>query len=68
MNTSGPQNQNDITKLNNVDLVITSDKSKWSICPVFELADDDPISQFGDDKLNIKESLQIGMGMNWKKD
>ena len=50
---AGPQNQNDITKLNNVDLVITADKNKWSICPVFELADDAPVSQFGEDKLYI---------------
>lgn len=57
VNPSGPQNQNDIKQLNNVDLVITPDQSKWSICPVFELADDDPISQFGDDKLNIKRGV-----------
>ena len=54
---AGPQNQNDITKLNNVDLVITADKNKWSICPVFELADDAPVSQFGEDKLNIKKGV-----------
>ena len=61
---SGPQNQNDITKLNNVDLVITSDKNKWSICPVFELADDAPISQFGDDKLNIKRGVTVDWNGN----
>jgi hypothetical protein len=31
--------------LNNVDLVITSDKSKWSRCPVFELQSDPALCQ-----------------------
>jgi hypothetical protein len=31
--------------LNNVDLVITSDKSKWSRCPVFELQSDATLCQ-----------------------
>ena len=50
----GIQTYNDVSRLNNVDLVITSDKSKWSICPVFEMSDDEPISQFGDEKLMLK--------------
>jgi len=57
----GIQDANDISGLNNVDLVITSDQTKWSICPVFEMSDDQPISQYGDDKLTLKS----GTSKDW---
>ncbi len=44
----------DLKDLNNVDLVFTSDKSRWSICPVFEMADETPLAQYGDKKLYLK--------------
>ena len=53
----GIQYSNDISGLNNVDLVITQDQTKWSICPVFEMSDDQPISQYGDDKLTLKSGV-----------
>ena len=51
------QEENDLSGLNNVDLVITSDQTKWSICPVFEMSDDEPISQYGDEKLTLKSGI-----------
>ena len=48
------QTGGDFTEMNNVDLVITTDQSKWSICPVFEMADEVPLSQYGDEKINLK--------------
>ncbi len=45
------QNGSEIDKLNSVDIVITEDKSKWSICPVFELA---PLAIGGVDKLSLR--------------
>jgi len=65
---SNQQNGSTIDKLNSVDIVITNDKSKWSICPVFELA---PKPIGGVDKLALRDeittdwngnTLQQGMG------
>ncbi len=55
------QTGGDFSQMNNVDLVITSDQSKWSICPVFEMADEAALSQYGDDKINIKR----GVSKDW---
>lgn len=52
---------NFIEELNNVDLVITSDKSKWSICPVFELAP----AQASVGSVS-KLSLRSGTTKDWK--
>ena len=54
---AGIQEANELKGLNNIDLVLTSDQDKWSICPVFEMSDDEPISQYGDKKLNIKRGI-----------
>ncbi|MAW65758.1 MAG: hypothetical protein CMD18_06135 [Flavobacteriales bacterium] len=51
------QESNDLSALNNVDLVITSDQTNWSICPVLEMSDDKPISQYGDEKLELKRGV-----------
>ena len=48
---SNQQNGSTIDKLNSVDIVITNDKSKWSVCPVFELA---PLAIGGVDKLSLR--------------
>lgn len=65
-----PQWANDIAYLNSVDLVITSDRSKWSICPVFEMSDN-AVSQGGADQLGLRaattkdwegNTLPAGMG------
>lgn len=48
---SNQQNGSTIDKLNSVDIVITEDKSKWSICPVFDLA---PLAIGGVDKLSLR--------------
>lgn len=50
-----------VENLNNVDLIITSDQSKWSICPVFELAPQQA-SVGGVSKL----SLRSGSTKDWK--
>ncbi|MFT4898641.1 MAG: hypothetical protein ACI9U0_000427 [Flavobacteriales bacterium] len=47
---------NEISELNNVDLVFTNDKANWSICPVLERADDDVNSEFGDNKLSLRRT------------
>lgn len=57
----GVQNNNPIEALNNVDLVFTSDQAKWSICPVFEMSDDAPISQFNDEKLTLRSASINGL-------
>lgn len=52
--TAGPsvaRNDFDLNDLNNVDLVITSDQSKWSICPVLEGAPNNVVAQGGADKM-----------------
>lgn len=52
--TAGPEiarNDFDLNDLNNVDLVITPDQSKWSICPVLEGAPNNVVAQGGADRM-----------------
>jgi len=45
--------------LNSVDVVITADRSKWTRVPVFEMQDDNNLSEGGADKLDLRAALSV---------
>jgi len=47
-----------------VDIVITPDRSKWSRCPVFELADQPTLAQGGAAKLDLRKATSVDMDGN----
>ncbi|MFO7722370.1 MAG: T9SS type A sorting domain-containing protein [Bacteroidales bacterium] len=56
----GPQwskfgNLNNIGNLHSVDIVFTSDKSKWTRCPVIETGEDTKLTEGGAEKMNLRE-------------
>ncbi|MCF8296791.1 MAG: T9SS type A sorting domain-containing protein, partial [Saprospiraceae bacterium] len=53
---------NRMYNLSSIDVVITSDKSKWTRCPVIELCDDMGLSEGGVEKFNLR------MGSSLDKD
>lgn len=62
------------TKQPSVDIVFTSDKSKWTRCPVFELGRDNSLTIGGADDGELRESASVnkegnpdgtGNGMGW---
>ncbi len=63
----------DMKNTSSIMLVITSDDSKWSRCPVVELCDDDDLSEGGVKKLNLRAGNSVdkngnqesGRGMSW---
>ncbi len=55
-----------MANLASVDLYITSDQSKWSRCPVFELGENTVLSQGGRAKLELRAGSTNGeQGMSW---
>lgn len=73
-------NQNGISRLNNVDIVLTSDKDKWSRCIVVETATEDfifangPQTIGGTDMFDLRQSPSVdkdgnpdgtGVGYSW---
>ena len=66
---------NDIENSFSVDMVITSDQSKWSRCPVFEIADNHVPAIGNQDRFNLRLSPSVDkngnpdgsetMGMSW---
>ncbi|MBC8342428.1 MAG: hypothetical protein H8E61_00425 [Bacteroidetes bacterium] len=65
---------NHLDDLTSVDVVITSDKSKWTRCPVIELCDDDGLSEGNVEKFNLRAGNSVdkegnddntGRGMSW---
>lgn len=56
----------DIKELNNVDLVFTSDKSKWTRCPIVESSSRDIVTAYGFDnegprnKFELRDSPSVG--------
>ncbi|MEI8201597.1 MAG: T9SS type A sorting domain-containing protein [Bacteroidota bacterium] len=79
--TDGPQFNDAVSqttnKLNNlasVNVVITSDKSKWTRCPVIELEEDPLLSEGGANKFDLRKGQSVdkdgnpdgtGTGMSW---
>jgi hypothetical protein len=52
-----------LTKMQNlpsVDIIITKDQSKWSRCPVFELADQPATAEGGAAKLDLRKGASVG--------
>ncbi len=68
-------NQSKITKLNSVDIVFTSEKSKWTRSCVVEAQDDPNLSVLGQTKMGLRQSPSVDkdgnpdnsgtMGMSW---
>lgn len=54
-----------LTKVANVDVVITSDKSKWTRCPVLEEQDEPALAQGGAAKLNLRASPSVDKDGNF---
>lgn len=48
-----------MANLASVDVVFTSDKSKWTRCPVIELQDDKVLAQGAVEKFNLRNSLSV---------
>jgi hypothetical protein len=48
-----------ISGLNNVDVVITSDKSKWTRCPVLEMQSVEELAQNGGEKLSLRRHPSV---------
>lgn len=51
-----------LNKLASVDLVITSDRSKWTRCPVLEEQDESALAQGGASKLYLRASASVDQG------
>ncbi len=49
------RNLNDASDLHSVDIVFTTDVSKWTRVPVFEMAEDAALSEHGDKKLTQRQ-------------
>jgi hypothetical protein len=49
------RNLNDASDLHSVDIVFTTDASKWTRVPVFEMAEDAALSEHGDKKLTQRQ-------------
>lgn len=63
-----------IKRISSVDVVFTSDKSKWTRCPVFETGDDANFAVGNAEKGNLRQSPSVdkegnpdgdGVGMSW---
>ena len=62
-----------IADLNSVDIVFTSDRSKWTRVPVLETQDEDGLAIGGASKMNLRESASVdkdgnpeaGTGWSW---
>jgi hypothetical protein len=50
---------NQIKNVSSVDVVITSDKSKWTRCPVIELCEESALSIGGTKKMNMRSSPSV---------
>jgi hypothetical protein len=46
-------------KLASVDVVITSDRSKWTRCPVLEMQDEPMLAVGGAEKLHMRNALSV---------
>jgi hypothetical protein len=58
---------NSLDNLHSFNLVITPDSTKWSICPVLELANDNNISQGDADRLDLRDATTSFNGQTLPK-
>lgn len=56
--------QNKLIELNGIDVYITSDKTKWTKCPVFEMCDDANQSLGGVEPMSLRSSPSIDVDGN----
>lgn len=63
-----------MSNLASVDIVLTSDKSKWTRCPVIETCDDKLLAEGGAEKMSLRKHASVdkegnpdntGQGMGW---
>ena len=52
------------TTLNSVDIVFTSDQTKWTRCAVVEASDDKNLSEGGQTKLGLRSTPSVGKDGN----
>jgi len=74
-NTSATtQIQGNLKRISSVDIVFTSDQSKWTRCPVFETGDDADFAEGNAEKGNLREAPSVdkngnpdgdGKGLSW---
>jgi len=57
--TVGLTGQSKFDKLNSVDIVFTSDKSKWTRCPVIEMQDDPNLSEGNAPKMSLRRAPSV---------
>ena len=56
---SAVQNQISMTDLHGVDIIITSDKTKWTRCPVLEINNIEAQTEHGDDVITPRSDLSV---------
>ena len=73
-NPTVAQTKASFLELHDVDIIITSDKSKWTRCPVIEINDNETQTEHGDDVLEPRQDNSVdkegnddgtGKGMGW---
>jgi len=66
--------QSSFKDVHDVDIVITSDKTKWTRCPVFEINDNESQTEGGADQMDLRQHNSVdkdgnndgtGIGMGW---
>ncbi|NVO03740.1 MAG: T9SS C-terminal target domain-containing protein [Bacteroidetes bacterium] len=67
--TNGPMwseffGMNDIRQISSIDVVLTSDKSKWSKCPVIEMCEDPVLAMGGAKKFDLRKSASLDVNGN----
>ena len=55
---------NEIRQISSVDIVLTSDKSKWSKCPVVEMCEDPVLSQGSAKKFDLRRGTSLDIDGN----
>ena len=63
-NFSNTINIANIADINSIDVVITSDQSKWTRCGIIELQEDPVLAEGGQDKLELRASPSVGKDGN----
>jgi hypothetical protein len=58
------QRQSTLEELHDVDIIITSDQSKWTRCPVIEINDNQSQTEHGDDILHLRSDESVGKDGN----
>lgn len=57
--TVGVSGNSKLEQVNSVDIVFTSDKSKWTRCPVIEMQDDNNLAQGNANKMTLRKAPSV---------